>query len=169
MPYSKLETKTANEMVDVLNGVIRTEPLQIRQPYESETDPGGEEVFDGLNGLTLVFTTPAVTVTFNANPDPITVSEMLTELNTDVQAVESTFLAKIRNADQYPQSVPPTKILTMETDTAAGIVINLAASTAASRLGLPTSGTLTKARIDSTKVLTAGDTISGGMYIILSP
>ncbi len=169
MPYSVILTQTPTDMVDELNGVLRApNVLQVQQPLD---DVGDEEVFEGLNGLTLEFNVPVVTVTF-ASADPVTLSQMLTELNTQVQVADPNFVASIENAKTAPGTTPPAKRLKMSTTTAAGLTIDLdpATSTAAERLGFPraTGRTLSKAPIDRTTIVTAGDSISGSLYIILN-
>jgi hypothetical protein len=132
-----------------------------------------EEVFPTLNGKTLEFTTPVVTVTF-ATANPVSIADMLTELNTQVQAADANFSASVVAGHWAPGSLnPPSKKLRMVTTTAAGLVIDLdpANSTAATLLGFPSiaSRTISAAPVDSTKIVFSGDSISGGHYIILAP
>lgn len=166
MTYRLLQAGTQKEMVDRLNGTIQAPgPLEAYIPAPTANPPVREPQFD-LNGLTLVFTTPAVTVTFNDQANPYSVQEMLTELVADVQAVDSAFEARVVLMDEYSQGSPPRVRLEMWTGTAAGLVLNLATSTAAALLGFPTTGTLSEAPIVSSTIVAAGDTISGGVYII---
>jgi hypothetical protein len=131
--------------------------------------PATEEVINGLNGLTLVFTTPAVTVTF-ATADPVPVSDMIGEIDTQVKAADVNFEGFLVSSASAPGTLnPPSKRIKMLTGTPAGLIINLAASTAAAKLGFPTAGTLSGIPIDSTKIVGGGDTISGGLYIVLAP
>jgi hypothetical protein len=119
------------------------------------------------------FTTPLVTVTF-ASVDPVTIADMLTELNTQVQAADANFLATVVAAHGAPGSLnPPSKRLKMVTTTAAGLVIDLApaASTAATVLGFPTGvgRTISAAPVAAADIVFGGDSVSGGHYIILAP
>jgi hypothetical protein len=170
MPYTILQAERPTQMVDILNGVILA-----RHPIQSERVDGGpmvpatEEVINGLNGLTLVFTTPAVTVTF-ATPDPVPVSDMIGEIDTQVKVGDALFEGFIIGSTLAPRSLnPPGKRIKMLTGTAAGLVLNLATSTAAAKLGFPTTGTLSGIPIDPLKIAGGGDTISGGLYIIVAP
>ena len=162
MPYTYLETQSPEEMTDILNGVIFSQ-----KPMKATYDGTKDNALQ-LGGLTLVFTTPLVTVTFSA--DPTTIPDVAAELNTAVQAVDATFLAKIVPSHEAPKTVNPLKyLLKMQTDATAGMVINLTASTAANVLGFPTSGTLSRAPIDKTKIVGQGDRISGSLYLLIAP
>ncbi len=166
MPYSVIQAQTATALVDELNGVLRApNALQIYEPRDHS-----EETFINLNGLTLEFTTPVVTVTF-ATVDPISLTDAVDEINTQVQSADANFEAKVEYAKIYPGSVRPQKRLTFQTSTAAGLVVDLdsATSTAAEKLGFvrDTGLTLSKAPVDSTSIVSAGDTISGSHYVII--
>jgi hypothetical protein len=173
MPYTLLQAKTPSALSDQLNGVLLGSwPLRTVRS-DGPKGSNSEEVFLALNGLKLEFTTPVVTVTF-ASADPVTIADMLTELNTQVQAADVNFLATAVAANDAPGTLnPPHKRLRMVTTTPAGLVIDLApaSSTAAYPLGFPTGTlrTLSAAPVDSTKIVFGGDTISGGHYIILAP
>jgi hypothetical protein len=156
-------------MLDLLNGAIFARRSIQSERIDGPAGSGSEEVIDGLNGLTLVFTTPAVTVTF-ATADPVPVSSMIGEIDAQVKFVDANFEGLLLADGAAPGTLnPPGKRIKMLTGTAAGLVINLATSTAAAKLGFPTSGTLSGIPIDSTKIVGGGDTTSGGLYIYVAP
>lgn len=158
MPYNFLETQSPEEMTDHLNGVISTRAIRGRFDGTQDRSPL-------LGGLTLVFTVPIVTVTFGA--DPIAILDVAAQLNTQVQAVDANFFAIISRSQEAPATLNPMRyVLKMRTGTAAGLTINLATSTAAAALGLPSTGTLHRAPVVSTKIVAMGDRVSGSLYII---
>ena len=170
MPYELLQTQTPTEMVQLLNGIIfAPKAVASRRVDGGPMVPATEEVIDGLNGLTLVFTTPAVTVTF-ATVNPVKVSDMLDEIDTQLKVADALAEVGLVNNHTAPGSLnPPGKRLTLVTSTPAGLALNLTTSTAAALLGFKTAGTLTRALIVSTRIVGGGDTISGGHYVILAP
>lgn len=179
MPYKLIQAQSPTELVDLMDGPIYGAlPLQIQRVVASPyTEPQTYEyVFPVLNGLKMVFTTPVVTVTF-ATADPISIADMLSELNTQVQAADANFIATVVDAETAPGTLnPPQKRLRMATSTPAGLVLNLdddpvLVSTAASVLGFPTADdrTVAGAPVDSTKVVFGGDSISGSHYMFLAP
>ena len=110
--------KSEFEANNFLQGAIRL-PL----PYK-----GNERIF-GLDGLTLVFTAPAGTVTFaDAASEGLTLKEVIEQINTDVAALR----AELRDGVLYVKQVTPS----------ASVVLNLATSTAAPIFKLKTTGTL---------------------------
>jgi len=168
MPYTILQAQRPTHMVDILNGVIFSKPIQSRR-IDGPKGHGTEEVIDGLNGKTLVFTTPVRTVLF-ATADPVPVSDMLAEIDTQVRLSDALFEAALVSSGVAPGTLnPPSKVLKFQTGDAGGLAIDFASSTAAALLGFPTSGSLSRAMVDSTKIAGGGDTISGGLYIILAP
>lgn len=161
MPYELLQAASPKEMVSLLNGEIRGTAIESAKDFGSSV-----EYVPGISGLTLVFTTPSVTVTFaTANPAPL--ADIVTEINTQVQAVDSNFTARLEiTRDTGPGDVRlPKKRLVLTTTTAAGLVLS-ATGTAMSALGLSAT---TVAPVNQTRIVFGGDTISGGLYIILTP
>jgi hypothetical protein len=156
MGYQAYIAQDPREMAFILNGGYRApRPAQV---YPLGADPS-QLVFEGMNGLTLVFTTPAVTVTF-ATANPASAVDILAEINTQAQAVDANFQASLL---AEPNGV---RRLQLVTTTSGGFVLNAAASTAAAALGLPDTGTLTSPSVDPTSHFHGGDLISGGLYVI---
>lgn len=124
MPLNVRRFKSEFDVNVVLNGGIQL-PLPLR----------GSERFFGLHALTLVFTTPEATVTFD---DPtgagLLVKDIIDQINTDANALK----AFLRNQVLYIMEVSPS----------GGIVLDGANSTARPVLKLP-NGNVTGIIYDS--------------------
>lgn len=156
MTFTMLQTRTPSEMELLLKGPVTALRRIVIQ----------DGVFDTLNGKTLVFEDPSVTVTF-ATADPVSVSDALDEINAQVQAVDPNFLAVLVASAHLPGEVPGQK-LRMVTSTPIGLTIDLASSTAASRLGFAVTGEISGFPISPFKIVGNGDSISGGLYVIVN-
>jgi hypothetical protein len=97
--------------------------IQFALPYK-----GNERIF-GLDTLTLVFSAPAGTVTFDdASGAGLLVKDVINQINDDV----ATLRAFVRDGVLYVREVAPS----------ASVVLDLATSTAVAAFGLKTTGNL---------------------------
>lgn len=160
MPYTVLQAQTPAAMVDLLNGVVRGDLIQY------SVAPDGSDFIPDLNGKTLEFTLPLVTVTF-ATANPVSLAAALGEINTQVQAADVNFIAYLELAkDHGPGNLKqPKKRLVFQTDTAAGI--HITGGTARDELGFASDRQ--NAATVSTTIVAGGDNFSGGLYVIKAP
>lgn len=166
MPYTYLQADSPRAMVDLLNGVVRGDEITYR------VAENGDRLLDGAIGSTLEFTNPSVTVTFTDPGDgELEVDEALTQINTQVQAVDANFIARLELAkDKAPglinsNQTQPRLRFVFQTDTAAGVSVT--GGTYRDQLGFQNNRAAEPTV--STDIVAGGDTMSGGLYIIIAP
>lgn len=166
MPYTYLQAGSPREMTDRLNGVVRGDEITYR------VAENGDRLLDGAIGSTLEFTTPAVTVTFTDPGDgELEVGEALAQINAQVQAADANFVATIELAKNKAPALinanqtKPRLRFVFQTDTAAGL--DITGGSYRDQLGFPNDRAA--APVVATDIVAGGDTMSGGVYIIVAP
>lgn len=137
-------------LTDRLNGTVRSKNAVKSMP--------------ALDGLTLIFNRPAVTVTFSA---PADYAAIVDQINTAVRAEDPGFQAKFR-AQRTPGRQDFERRLALIPGDEGGVELSHT-GTANALLGLPTTADdpeLSGYRVDRSTVITAGDTMSAGSYVV---
>lgn len=142
------------DVLDRLNGVVWASPLT--------AFPGAS----ALNGLTLIFTEPSVTVTFTS---PADFAAVITQINTQVQAVDPGFVAAYKAAQRAGTRATVERRLAL-TPGDSGYCILGHTGTANAALGFSTTASDTDLegyRVFESSILGGGDNISGGLYYMI--
>lgn len=122
----------------------------------------------GLNTKTLIFTTPSVTVTFST---PTDLADVVSQINTQVQAVDPGFVAKLISASVSLAATSGgiAQLIQFLPGREAGIVLS-DTGTANSSLGFSvTSGdsSLSAYRVGESSIVTFGEQYGGGSFALV--